>query len=45
MEKLAFIVGASIALVLGPQHAAEAFMASDKPNPGIAIYLPYEVGP
>jgi len=45
MEKVAFILGISIALVVGPQHAAEAFLVGDKPNPGLIIYLPYSVGP
>lgn len=45
MENVAFILGISIALVIGPQHAAEAFMVGDKPNPGIIISLPYSVGP
>jgi hypothetical protein len=44
MEKVAFILGISIALVVGPQHTAEAFMVDSTSNPGIVLSLPNNVG-
>ncbi len=39
MEKVVFILSISILLVLGPQHAAEAFMSQTDTAQGPAVTL------